>query len=32
MLTINYGVHNLVLAINQTVIMMREVTTKNLDI
>ena len=31
MLTINYGTHNLGEAINQTVVMMREVSTKDLD-
>ena len=32
MLTVNYGVHNLVDAIKRTIIMLREVMTKNLDI
>ena len=32
MLTVNYGVHNLVDAIKRTIIMLREVLTKNLDI
>jgi len=32
MLTVNYGVHNLVEAIKRTITMMREVLTKNLDI
>jgi hypothetical protein len=32
MLTVNYGVHNLVDAIKRSIIMLREVLTKNLDI
>jgi K+-sensing histidine kinase KdpD len=32
MLTINYGVHNLIEAIKRTITMMREVSTKNIDI
>ena len=32
MLTVNYGVQNLVDAIKRTIIMLREVLTKNLDI